>query len=130
MPRAFGLLQEALRAVGDAPALELLGPDAAATAGGAHATEASSSGQAGSTVVVFSLALCCHFGRGTAQDLGVAQRLYREFLRRGAADAREFDPVAAHGSWRGLCQQLHAHAEQLEDRQGAYFSRAAVLLEG
>lgn len=137
MPRAFRLLQEALRAVGDARALELLVPDAtaASTAGAAQTARATSTSTSisrsgsGSTVVVFSLALCCHFGRGTAQDLAAARRLYAEFLRRGAAGSCR-DAVAGHGPWRGLCQQLKAHAEQLEDRQGACFSRAATLLEG
>ena len=136
MPRAFRYLIEALKAVNDTRALELLSYDDATagrssrhlgyqtTAGSHHSEEP----QAGATNVLFSVALCYHFGRGIAQDLSTAQRLYKEFLRRGIEDA-SVDEVASHPPWRELCQQLKMHAEQLEERQGAYFSKAAALLE-
>jgi len=132
MTRAFRYLLEALKAVNDVRALELLSFDDA-MAGSSRLGFQTTSGphdrqQAGATVVLFSIALCYHFGRGTSQDLSTAQRLYSEFLRRGVDDA-SVDEVAAHPPWRGLCHQLKMHAEQLEERQGAYFSKAAALLE-
>ena len=47
----------------------------------------------GSSVVVFNLALCYHFGRGVPQDMAVARRLYSEFLRRGGRDVTRDGPA-------------------------------------
>ena len=163
MERAVGYLCRALCSAGDSEAMLIVGAEyfssrefseAVSSASAATSpfapifassvgTQAQSSGgtngggsKSASTIVVFSLALCFHFGRGVAQGLHKGRQLYGAFLRRGSSPSAsvpgspDFDPVATHQHWRALVTTLQRHCDQISDKQQALMATAASLTEG
>jgi len=83
---------------------------------------------AGSTIIVFNLALCYHFGRGLQQNLNIAILLYKEFKDRGEYKG-SCDPVATHRLWLNLVNELLKHCIVLLRSQQQHITKAAILLE-
>jgi hypothetical protein len=129
MKRAVHFLKEALAAANDRRALACIDQsiDGGIPPLGARTSTCS-------TIPLFSLALSFHFGRGCAQDLNRASRLYREFLWRGDerrnAEHLPTDVFAANAQWRRLTLKLSAHCRALLREQQGAIIRASVALGG